>query len=174
MRWWLIERLQEVGRVGDRIRRRADRGRGHGCRRDRRRRLRPLLRSSCQLRLLRALTPRLRAIVRGLVPSMPCVARNCADVLERQLRRVLAAPVGQRRADRLGRFVAGNVVAAEAAVAAERAAGDVLELPLRAVVVVGVIADQHLLVDFHRRRRARSGMPSVGELFGAPCAGTMR
>ena len=45
----------------------------------------------------------------------------------------LRPQLGQRRADRLGRFVARNIVAAEAAVAAERAAGDVLELPLRAI-----------------------------------------
>ena len=47
--------------------------------------------------------------------------------------RILAAPTGQRRADRLRRFVARNVVAAEAAVAAERPAADVFELPLRAI-----------------------------------------
>ena len=69
----------------------------------------------------------------GPWPSMPCVVEERLDVLERQLRRILAAPAGQRRADRLGRFVAGNVVAAEAAVAAERAAGDVFELLLRAI-----------------------------------------
>ena len=47
------------------------------------------------------------------------------DVLERQPRRVLAAPIGQARADRLGVFEPGNVVAAEAAILADAAAADV-------------------------------------------------
>ena len=72
---------------------------------------------------------------------------------------VLAAPIGQRRADRLGRFVAGNVVAAEAAVAAERPAGHVIELPLRAVGRRHVRLQQPALVDLHRR-----GQP-IGNAF---------
>ena len=85
----------------------------------------------------------------------------------------LRPQLGQRRADRLGRFVAGNVVAAEAAVPAERAAGDVLELPLRAIVVVLVLADQHSLVDFDRRREL-VGNALLGELLGQRFAGTTR
>ena len=45
------------------------------------------------------------------------------DVLERQPRRILAAPIGQAGADRLGVLEAGNVVAAEAAILADRFGG---------------------------------------------------
>src|SRR4051812_38171198 len=52
------------------------------------------------------------------------------DVLERQLRRILTAPTCQRRADRLCRFVAGNIMAAETAVPTNRSATHIVELPL--------------------------------------------
>src|SRR5690606_39523515 len=51
-----------------------------------------------------------------------------ADILEGELRYVFAAPIGQRRANRLGVLVAWNVVAAEAAIATQGSLGDVVEL----------------------------------------------
>ena len=67
-------------------------------------------------------------------PPMPN-AMVC-HVLEGELRGFLAAPIGQRRADRLGFLEARNVVAAEAAVLADSATGDEFELALDAVLVV--------------------------------------
>ena len=55
------------------------------------------------------------------------------------LRGILAAPVGQARADRLGVLKAGNVVAAEAAVLGDRLAADVLQ-PLVSQSVGGLLA----------------------------------
>src|SRR5262245_26343168 len=60
----------------------------------------------------------------------PMRGQECADVFKRQLRRILAAPIGQRRADRLSRFVAGDIVAAEAAVTAQRSTSHIFKLPL--------------------------------------------
>ena len=99
--------------------------------------------------------------------------QELADVLERELGRILAAPAGQRRADRLGRFVARNVVAAEAAVAAERTAGHVLELPLRAIGVVLELADQNLLVDLDRGREPLAEC-RPWRIARPACAGTTR
>src|SRR5262245_7964369 len=69
-----------------------------------------------------------------------------ADVFERQLRRILTAPIRKRCANRLGRFEARNIMAAEAAIPAQRAACDVLELPLGPIGRCH--ADEHLFVDF--------------------------
>src|SRR6185503_19352555 len=60
--------------------------------------------------------------------------QELVDVLKRQLRWILAAPTCQRRADWLGRLVAGDVVATEATVPADRPPGDILDLFLRAVI----------------------------------------
>src|SRR5262245_28875512 len=49
------------------------------------------------------------------------------DVFKRQLRRCLASPIGQARADWFGVFEARNVMAAEATIFGNRLAADVLQ-----------------------------------------------
>ena len=77
-----------------------------------------------------------RRVLQTFAPDLPSVALRFRrmqsvgmmrhifdDFLERQPRRILAAPIGQASADRFCVFVAGNVVAAEAAEFADRSAG---------------------------------------------------
>ena len=58
------------------------------------------------------------------------------DVLKGELRGFLATPIGQRRADRFFPFEAGDVVAAEAAVFADRTTRDILLQCLLAIAEV--------------------------------------
>ena len=97
----------------------------------------PFLKEAMKYSVL-PLDDRVNSVMSAGTIGLAVMVQELKNVLGRELRSVLAAPILEGRADRLGIFEAGNVVAGVAAVSCDRPPADVFHLPLRPLCVINL------------------------------------